>query len=217
MHSCNTSALPLTTTPISDNLTQGQTLLFYINPIQLNVFIEFLFTICIDGKQNVSVSLTIWGETGDNSVYVPSNSLVRPTAAVLFPGCQQFIAPYTALGRQGNGQNELLILGITDNSQGTVVVTASVSQQIVSGFHVYYYILISMVVVVVIVVAIGVGVILLRRRRTGGYQTQTLSAVRQPFANNLEYFQQFMPAFPADRLGPEQQICSICLQNMEFS
>lgn len=119
---------------------------------------------------------------------MPSNSLVRPTAAVLLPGCQQFIAPYTALGRQGNGQNELLILGITDNSQGTVVLTASVSQQIVSGFHVYYYILISMVVVVVIVVVIGVGVILLRRRRTGGYQTQTLSAVRRPFANNLEYF-----------------------------
>jgi hypothetical protein len=58
---CSTPALPLTTSPISANLTQNQTLLFYINPIQLNVFIEFLFTICVGGQQNISVALTLWG------------------------------------------------------------------------------------------------------------------------------------------------------------
>jgi heme/copper-type cytochrome/quinol oxidase subunit 2 len=69
---------------------------------------------------------------------------------------------------------------------------------VVSGFLVYYYILIAMIAVVVIVIIIGLGVFMVRRRRRSAYQAQGLSpAVGQPSPNNIEYFQKFMPTFPA--------------------
>jgi len=36
---CNTPAIPLTSSSYNTQITYGQTLLFYINPMQLNVFI----------------------------------------------------------------------------------------------------------------------------------------------------------------------------------
>jgi heme/copper-type cytochrome/quinol oxidase subunit 2 len=95
----------------------------------------------------------------------------------------------------------MLILGITDNTQGSPVgLTLSVSQQVVAGIFIYYYILVALIIVVVVVIIIGVAVFIFRRKRRNNDQS-IVPAAPQPAYNNIEYLQNFMPAFPAEQLG----------------
>jgi len=97
----------------------------------------------------------------------------------------------------------MLIIGITDNSQGNPAnLTISVSQQVIAGIFIYYYILVSLIIVVVVVIIIGVAVFIIRRRRRRRNNAQGIvPAVPQPAYNNIEYLQNLMPAFPAEQLG----------------
>ena len=99
---CNIPATAISTTPITASLTSGQTALFYMVPNQLNNYIEFTFTICVNGPQIFTV-MTLWGETGDTSSYSPVNSLGNPTSATLYSGCQQLSTPYISFSTQPNG------------------------------------------------------------------------------------------------------------------
>ena len=96
----------------------------------------------------------------------------------------------------------MLIIGITDNSQGNPAnLTISVSQQVIAGIFIYYYILVSLIIVVVVVIIIGVAVFIFRRRRRRNNAQGIVPAVPQPAYNNIEYLQNLMPAFPAEQLG----------------
>jgi len=113
----------------------------------------------------------------------------------------------------------MLIFGLTDTTPGVpAAIEVSVSQQVVAGFFLYYYIIIALIVVVVLAIIIGVSVCIYRRRRRRNGSLGLSPAVPEPAFNNIDYFQQYMPAVAAAHLGiADKRICSICLQNIELS
>lgn len=162
--SCSTAAQQATSTTSNANLTPNQTSLFYTVPTQLGKYIEFTYTICQNNSQ-LLVTFTLWGETGQNTQYTSGNSLVSPIQSTLTNGCTDLVTPFIQFGSQPNGQPEMLILGITDNSAFSSPITISVSQRIVVGFLIYYYILIALGAFIALFLIVGGAIFALRRRR----------------------------------------------------
>lgn len=113
----------------------------------------------------------------------------------------------------------MIILGVTGGSTLPLNFTISVSQQITSGFALYYYIIIVVAIIFVLCIVIGVTVCLCRRRRRGAYQMQGMSPPPppQPVTNNIQHFQRYMPVIQAQNITSERSTCSICLQIIELS
>jgi hypothetical protein len=91
--------------------------------------------------------------------------LTSPTQATLGTGCSTLVTPYIQFGDQPNGQDEMLILGITDNSAISARISISVSQRIIFGFLIYYYILIGLGAFVILFLLVGGAIFIVRRRR----------------------------------------------------
>jgi hypothetical protein len=66
-----------------------------------------------------------------NTQYSPGNALTSPEQTTLLGGCSVVTTPYIQFGEQPNGQAEMLILGITDNSAFSTSIAISVSQRVV--------------------------------------------------------------------------------------
>lgn len=212
---CNTAATLISSTPITASLSSGNPNFFYMVPNQLNNYIEFTFTICVNGPQIYTV-MTLWGETGDVSSYTAVNSLGSPTSATLYSGCQQLSTPYISFGTQPNGESEMLILGIADNSASTTI-QISVSQQVIIGVFIYYYILIALVAIVAVVIIVGISIFIYRQRmRRRAAAMQPATSVPLDY-NNIDHFQNFMPIFAAEKLGSERSVCPICLMQIELA
>lgn len=113
---CNISAYYLTESSTNVVLNSNTITYFYVNPEQLDTYIEITFQICLNQVSQVNTVLTLWGELGNNTAYTLSNALGNPTSAILTQGCQQFTTPYITFTSQPNGQNQMLVLGITDTS-----------------------------------------------------------------------------------------------------
>jgi hypothetical protein len=128
------------------------------------------------------------------------------------------ITPYiTFTQQQPNGQNELLILGITDNSLSATI-TLSVSQQTITGTSFYVYLIISAVSAIILIIIGGIVVFVYRyRRRHRRGNAGAPHIITGQDYNNLDHFQQYMPIFKADQLGKDRASCPICLQQIELS
>jgi hypothetical protein len=110
----------------------------------------------------------------------------------------------------------MLIMGLTDSSPQNASISISVSQQVIVGVFVYYYVLIGLVSVVAVVIVIGIGVFIYRQRMRRRAQLMVPAEIA-PLTNDIEHFNNFMPVFPAEQLGSEKMVCSICLMHMERS
>ena len=111
------------------------------------------------------LTFTLWGESGDDTQYNAGNALTSPTQATLGTGCSNILTPPIQFGLQPNGQNEMLILGIADNSAVAATINISVSQRMVVGFLIYYYILIGLGAFVILFIIVGGTIFMARRRR----------------------------------------------------
>lgn len=210
---CTTPAIALTSSQITTSLTAAQTSLFSVNPEQLSHYIEFTFTVCQNTPQ-LSLTFTLWGEDGSISQYNNGDALAQPSQITLGSGCTQLVTPYIAFAAQPNGQNELLILGITDNGVSTAI-QISVAQKIVIGLFLYEYILIALVAVVGVAIVVAATIVLYRRRARRRGATSQAAAVPPQVYNNIDYFELFMPVVRGDKLVGERGTCPICLQQIE--
>lgn len=169
-------------------MTPNQTSLFYTVPTTLGKYIEFTYTICQNNSQ-LTLTFTLWGETGQNTQYTSGNALSSPVQATIGSGCTDLLTPFIEFGTQPNGQSELLILGLTDNSGFAATVSISVSQRIVVGFLIYYYVLIALGAFIALFLIIGASIFVLRRRRLRAMAAVSGRAAPEPAeTNDISYF-----------------------------
>lgn len=214
--SCNTPALQVTASPINANLTSNTLTLFYTVPTQLGKYIQFTYTICQNNSQ-LNITISLWGETGDNTQYNSGNMLTSSSQISIGNGCSNINTPYIEFGSQPNGQSEMLILGITDNSAFSTTIAISVSQNVAVGFLVYYYILIALGCFIALFLIIGGAIFIYRRRRLRALASMAVGrdVAEVPDVNDISYFETEMPIFKAFTLGKDRNVCPICLMQME--
>jgi hypothetical protein len=213
--SCSTTAQKVTSTPVTATLTPNQTSLFYTVPSTLNNYIEFTYTICQNNSQ-LTLTFTLWGETGQNTQYTSGNALAAPVQATLGSDCSNLVTPFISFGNQPNGQPEMLVLGLTDNSGFSTPISISVSQRIVVGFLIYYYVLIALGSFIALFLIIGSAIFIVRRRRLRRMVAMNAqSAPEVPETNDITYFETEMPVFKAFNLGNDRNVCPICLMQIE--
>lgn len=213
---CNTPALQVTSSPINANLTPNNLALFYTVPTQVGKYIQFTYTICQNNSQ-LNITISLWGETGDNTQYNSGNTLTSSSQISIGSGCSNINTPYIEFGYQPNGQSEMLILGITDNSAFSTTITISVSQDVVVVFLVYYYILIALGGFIALFLIIGGAIFICRRRRLRALAGMAVGrgVAEVPDVNDISYFETEMPIFKAFTLGNDRNVCPICLMQVE--
>jgi len=85
--------------------------------------------------------------------------------------CLTLLTPYIKSSQQPNGQNQLVILGITDSSSFDAQLYMTVTQQIVTGLRIEYYVLIGISAFVFILITITIIYIIIKRRRRNQART----------------------------------------------
>jgi len=103
-------------------------------------------------------------------------------------GCTKLVTTtYISFGKQPNGQDDLLILGITDYGISTGI-EIGVTQKKIIGLYLYQYIIIALAAFVGVGIIIAAVIILIRRRARNNTRPPTIFAqIVSPF-NNIEHF-----------------------------
>jgi hypothetical protein len=208
---CSTAAPVISTVAINVTIAGGGAQnLFEIDPIDLDQYLEFTFNLCLPSEQYLTMAL--YAETGDTTTYNGNNQLGNTLNGYFDSGCQPIRSPYISFGSQPNGQNDLLVLGISATGP-SFNATLSVSQQAIIGVFLYYYVLIAITAIIAVVIAIGIGVFIYRQRMRRRNAPLVPAEARE--YNDIDHFQNLMPMFAAEQLGSDRSICPICLQQIE--
>ena len=85
----------------SIDLTQGVNMLFQVDPMSLEEYLEFTFTLCT--PSSLLLTLNLYGETGTTTEYNDNNQLGNTVNATFTSGCSQITSPYISFGTQPNG------------------------------------------------------------------------------------------------------------------
>lgn len=114
----------------------------------------------------------LWIDNGYSTSFTSSDAISQPNQYIMTNGCNQLRTNTLTFGKQPNGQNNLLILGITDNGISSNI-GVSVSQKKVMAINLYEYILIALVVFVGLSIIIAAVTFLIRRRRRNANNTSS--------------------------------------------
>jgi hypothetical protein len=133
------------------------------------------------------VFLTIWEDNGEITSFNSGDAMAPSMQLTLGSGCTKLVTTNViTFGKQPNGQNDLLILGITDNGISTGI-EIGVTQRKVIGLYLYQYIIISLAAIFVVGIIIAAVVILMKRRALNANSPTVFAQIVSPF-HNIEHF-----------------------------
>lgn len=91
---CNTEATVINSNSQTSNLIKNMTSFYEVIPTELQHYIEFTFQICNQQNNSISLTLTLWGEVGNNTVYTNATAIGDPNTITFNSGCSDVYTTY---------------------------------------------------------------------------------------------------------------------------
>ena len=213
---CQSKANQIQSIPLAYNLTSGKLNLFIITPMTLDHHIQFQIRIC-QINSNVPLNIYFWVENGIIDEFNQNKTALTPVVVFFESSCQQIMVEGD-FKKQNNGEIQLLIIGL-ELSNGTlqdINVLLKVNQRVPLELYFTQYFLLAVVVFLFVFFFIMMMILVLKKihRYRHIRRIAQQSHVEVNNDNNIQFFDLYMKAAKAQKLGLVNEACPVCLQNI---